>query len=155
MVERRALEREVGVRSSLRSLCCILEQDTFTSQKVQLRVLVIPRKRWLRPDMTEKLLTGTQSLNPNKRKTSLYWSLSSIIRIYHEFVDRINNFVPRVTVCQVMPNSDQRDRFVYPFLKIKCRILFLEYFWVSVLEYISYYLKILCNYGRHHEETLL
>ena len=29
--------------------------DTFTSQKV----LVIPRKRWLRPDMTEKLLTGT------------------------------------------------------------------------------------------------
>ena len=34
---------------------CILEQDTFTSQKV----LVIPRKRWLRPDMTEKLLTET------------------------------------------------------------------------------------------------
>ena len=31
-----------------------VEQDTFTSQKV----LVIPRKRWLRPDMTEKLLTG-------------------------------------------------------------------------------------------------
>ena len=28
---------------------------TFTSQKV----LVIPRKRWLHPDMTEKLLTGT------------------------------------------------------------------------------------------------
>ena len=27
----------------------------FTSQKV----LVIPRKRWLHPDMTEKLLTGT------------------------------------------------------------------------------------------------
>ena len=26
-------------------------------------VLVKPRKRWLRPDMTEKLLTGTLSLN--------------------------------------------------------------------------------------------
>ena len=38
-----------GLRSSLRSPCCVLEQDTFTSQKV----LVIPRKRWLRPDMTE------------------------------------------------------------------------------------------------------
>ena len=25
--------------------------------------LVIPRKRWLRPDMTEKLLTGTLILN--------------------------------------------------------------------------------------------
>ena len=44
-----------GVRSSLGSPCCILEQDTFTSQTA----LVIPRKRWLRPDMTEKLLTGT------------------------------------------------------------------------------------------------
>ena len=29
--------------------------NTFTSQKV----LVIPWKRWLSPDMTEKLLTGT------------------------------------------------------------------------------------------------
>ena len=33
----------------------ILEQDTFTSKKL----LTIPRKRWLHPDMTEKLLTGT------------------------------------------------------------------------------------------------
>ena len=55
VVERQTPEREVGVRSSLRLLCCILEQDTFTSQKV----LVIPRKWWLCPDMTEKLLTGT------------------------------------------------------------------------------------------------
>ena len=39
-----------------------LEQDTFTSQKV----LVIPRKRWLHPDMTEKLFTGTLSKNENK-----------------------------------------------------------------------------------------
>ena len=30
------------------------------------KVLVIPRKRWLHPDMTEKLLTGTLSLNTNK-----------------------------------------------------------------------------------------
>ena len=28
--------------------------------------LVKPRKRWVRPDMTEKLLTGTLSLNTNK-----------------------------------------------------------------------------------------
>ena len=55
VVERWTPEREVGVRSSLRSPCCILEQDTFSSQKV----LVIPRKRWLSPDMTETLLTGT------------------------------------------------------------------------------------------------
>ena len=30
------------------------------------KVLVIPRKRWLHPDMTEKLLTGTLNLNTNK-----------------------------------------------------------------------------------------
>ena len=29
-------------------------------------VLVKPRKRWLHPNMTEKLLTGTLSLNTNK-----------------------------------------------------------------------------------------
>ena len=39
--------------------CCVLEQGTFTPQKV----LVIPRKRWLRPSMTEKLFTGTLRIN--------------------------------------------------------------------------------------------
>ena len=29
--------------------------------------LVKPRKRWLRPDMTEKLLTGTLSFNTSKQ----------------------------------------------------------------------------------------
>ena len=41
---------------------CFLEQETFTPQKV----LVIPRNRWLRLNMTEKLFTGT--LNHNKKK---------------------------------------------------------------------------------------
>ena len=36
---------------------------TLYSQKV----LVIPRQQWLCPDMTEKLLTGTLSLNTNKQ----------------------------------------------------------------------------------------
>ena len=39
--------------------CCVLEQGTFTP----LKVLVIPRKRWLRPNMTEKLFTGTLRIN--------------------------------------------------------------------------------------------
>ena len=63
MVERRTPEREVGVRSSLRLPCCVLEQNTFTSQIV----LVIPRKRWLLPEMTEQLFTGTLSKNETKR----------------------------------------------------------------------------------------
>ena len=32
------------------------------------KVLVIPRKRWLRPDMTEKLFTGMLSKNETKQK---------------------------------------------------------------------------------------
>ena len=43
-----------------------LGKDTFTPQKV----LVIHRKRWLRPDMSEKTFTGTLNLiKPNKPLT--------------------------------------------------------------------------------------
>ena len=61
MVERWTTEQEVRV-SKPTSPCCVLEQDTFLP-----KVLVIPRKRWLRPDMTEKLLTGTLNLNTNEQ----------------------------------------------------------------------------------------
>ena len=44
------------VPSPLGSPCCFLE---IYSPKV----LVIPRKRWLRSNMTEKLFTGTQNAN--------------------------------------------------------------------------------------------
>ena len=48
--------------------CCVLEQGTFTPQKV----LVIPRNRWLRPNMTEKLFTGTLRINqPTNQPTSV------------------------------------------------------------------------------------
>ena len=53
-----------GVRSSLGSPCCILEQDTFKSQKV----LVIPRKRWLRP---EKIVDWKVNSHRKQAKTSL------------------------------------------------------------------------------------
>ena len=49
-------------RSGVRNLpppCCVLEQDTLLPESTG----YLPRKRWLRPDMTEKLLTGTLSLN--------------------------------------------------------------------------------------------
>ena len=46
------------------SVCCFLEQETFTPQKV----LVIPRNRWLRLNMTEKLFTGTLNKNQKKKK---------------------------------------------------------------------------------------
>ena len=69
-----------GVRSSLRLPCCILEQDTFTSTKV----LVIPRKRWPRPNMTEKLLTGT--LNKNETRIIGNLNFSNLLkRIVNRF----------------------------------------------------------------------
>ena len=54
---------EVGGSSPTRvKPCCVIEQGAFTPQKV----LVIPRKRWLRPNMTEKLFTGMLRINqPN------------------------------------------------------------------------------------------
>ena len=38
--------------------------------EISQKVLVIPRKRWLRPDMTETLFTGMLSKNEMKRKQS-------------------------------------------------------------------------------------
>ena len=56
----RTPDPEVGGSSPTRvKPCCVLEQGTFTPQKV----LVIPRKRWLRPNMTEKLFTGMLRIN--------------------------------------------------------------------------------------------
>ena len=56
----RTPDPEVGGSSPTRvKPCCVLEQGIFTPQKV----LVIPRKRWLRPNMTEKLLSGTLRIN--------------------------------------------------------------------------------------------
>ena len=70
-----------GVRSSLRSPCCVIEQDTFTSQKV----LVIHSKRWLRPDMTEHLFTGTLSKTRNETKRN-------IVRQFHDCIQaRVQN----------------------------------------------------------------
>ena len=47
--------------------CCVLEQGTFTPQKV----LVIPRKQWLRPNMTEKVFTGTLRINQPTKSLDL------------------------------------------------------------------------------------
>ena len=50
---------EVGGSSPTWSPCSVFEQDIFTPLP---QVLVITKKRWLRPNMTEKLLTGTLSI---------------------------------------------------------------------------------------------
>ena len=47
---------------SIRTSKVLSPWDTFTPRKV----LVIPRKRWLSPDMTKQLFTGTLSLHKTK-----------------------------------------------------------------------------------------
>ena len=65
----RTPDPEAGGSSPTRvKQCCVLEQGTFTPQKV----LIIPRKRWLRPNMTEKLFTGTLRINqPTNQQTKV------------------------------------------------------------------------------------
>ena len=66
-----------------------LSKDTFTPRKV----LVISRKRWLRPDMTEKLLTGMLSLNKTK-PNMVYLSFCLLnIHVFELFPVR-SRFIP-------------------------------------------------------------
>ena len=62
VVERRTTKREVGgsIFTQVAVLCPWARYIYLPK--------VIPRKRWLRPDMTEKLFTGTLSKNKTKRK---------------------------------------------------------------------------------------
>ena len=62
MVESDSGARGRGFETYLRHVVSL--SKTLYSPKV----LVIPRKCWLRPNMTEKLLTGTLNLNTNKGK---------------------------------------------------------------------------------------
>ena len=58
------------IKQTIIYLTCLIKSKTYSPPIV----LVIPRKRWLRPNMTEKLFTGTLSIktqNP-RSKTDLY-----------------------------------------------------------------------------------
>ena len=81
VVEHRTPERERGggFKTNLRRVVSLSE--TLYSPKV----LVIPRKRWLCPDMTEKLLTGTLSPNTHTHtevETPKICSLNEALLIY-------------------------------------------------------------------------
>ena len=64
----RASDSGAGSRGFETYLCLVV---SLIKSLYSLKALVIPRKRWLRPDMTEKLLTGTLSLNTNKQTADL------------------------------------------------------------------------------------
>ena len=72
MVESLTPAREIGGFDTYLRCVVSMSKDTFTPRKE----LVLPRKRWLRPDMTEKLLIGTLSIDTNKTKNQTKASLA-------------------------------------------------------------------------------
>ena len=74
MVECRTPEREVGGSKTYLNRVVSLSKTLYSP-----KVLVIPRKRSLRPDMTEKLLTGTLNLNTT---SNFYIATLRFTRIY-------------------------------------------------------------------------
>ena len=62
MVEHRNQDREVGGSKPTSPRVVSLSKTLYSP-----KLLVIPRKRWLCPGMTEKLLTGMFNLNANKQ----------------------------------------------------------------------------------------
>ena len=75
----RTLDPEVGGSSPTRvKPCCVLEQGTFTPQKV----LVIPRKRWLRPNMIVYRDVMNQSTN-HQQMTRHYVRSAFIFTLRH------------------------------------------------------------------------
>ena len=81
MVERWTPEREVG--GSETYLCRVV----FLSKALySLKAVVIPRKQWLHPDMTEKLLTRTLYLNTNKQTKFIgEGGYTPVVRLYISF----------------------------------------------------------------------
>ena len=76
VVEPQTPEREVGGSIPTSPVLCPLAiKDTFIPRKV----LVIPRKWCLRPNMTEKLFTRTLSLNKTKTKSMVKSCCISVI----------------------------------------------------------------------------
>ena len=80
VLECRALEREVGGLETYLRRVVSLSKTLYS-----LKELVIPRKQWLRPNMTENFLTGMLNLNTNKQ----LFVLTSATMCYHICIVRI------------------------------------------------------------------
>lgn len=83
-LKRQTLEREVGGSIlTLGAFLCPWARHVY-SKKIQ----VIPRRRWLRPDRTEKLFTRTLSKNETKQNLTS-WHLNDIIRPFEQLAPEV------------------------------------------------------------------
>ena len=94
LASRQDKSERLGVRY-LHPSCCVFEQrhtysqmslskTTFTPRKV----LVIPRKRWIRPDMTGKLLTGTYIKHQHTQNNQQSGPVLQSIMVYFIWLNR-------------------------------------------------------------------
>ena len=77
-----------------------LSKDTFTPPKA----LVIHRKRWIRPDMTEKLFTGTLSLNKSLPPSMIIQAFMHVLITHmyeYDFIEK---------------QPSKRDEIIFPIL---------------------------------------
>ena len=72
----RNLDPEVRVGAPLWSEVVVSLSKRHFSEK---KKMVIPRKMWLRPNLTEKLFTGTLSLNEMKQKPQMFCMSSLLV----------------------------------------------------------------------------
>ena len=94
-------------------MCCFLEQETFTPQKV----LVIPRNRWLRLNMTEKLFTGTLNHNQNKTNKTFIIVYSTDVKHIQRKKNRIcygapNPYAKRILVDSFYSRFGEQDNYM-------------------------------------------
>ena len=81
----RTPDQDVGGSSpTLVKPCCVLEQGTFTPPKV----LVIPRKRWLRPNLTGKnVYRDVKNQSTNMHGVKKESRLSTVIGLFTKHID--------------------------------------------------------------------
>ena len=125
------------------SVCCFLEQETFTP----LKVLVIPRNRWLRLNMTEKLFTGTLNHNQNKTKAFHYFEFSGHLHYVKVWSDH-DLLKSRAPSCALLINTETPKVTYYYVLILNLN-----------LKYIINFLKVISiskdYFICHHQERLV
>ena len=82
------------------------------------KVLVIPRNRWLRLNMTEKLFTGTLNKNQNKKqnKKTRKMTTKTILRCIHVLYHKSGSLVKKLRYATLFMRWINDCKFADPFL---------------------------------------
>ena len=129
-----------------------LSKDTFTPRKV------IPRKRWLHSDMTEKLLTGTLSINTNKQtirhSPSTADSRRAVISYWQKNVHYV--LVNCQWICQLMAHLNFQIGYMLaiPEAAVKVPITAEDNYHIEGLEFLVGILNLILVAGKPYSEVI-